>query len=268
MKKLALVFILVSIVSTYGQNIQFVNAPNGLIIRKEPNKTSERIGKLQYGERVEIIKQTEFPLSIIDEGAGVNGFWTEIKETNYSPKGFVFNGFLSAKAINKGNETENFYLTKVPPLMIKNYWNYIMNSIEVKPAILYLRNKQDENLSEFSVSEFESFDNTSLYELGNKGLQNVKNIIVVKINYSSCCSNHYYTHLIQTNDDKILELPDFDYMHCDGPEPYKNYLFPNDTYGIKDKILFVNVQPATDSIPENIEVLKTFSFNGKSITEE
>tara|TARA_B100000809_G_C14987708_1_gene476858 strand:- start:150 stop:956 length:807 start_codon:yes stop_codon:yes gene_type:complete len=268
MKKLILLLITLSTIYTFGQKTQFVNAPNGLIIRKEPNKTSERIGKLQYGDRVDIIRITELPISIVDEDSIINGYWTEVKESNHTPTGFIFNGYLSSNVINKGKETKNFYLTEIPPVMIKNYLYNMMNSKETKPAIIYLRDKKNENIFDFSIYNLESFESTNLYELGNKGLLNIEKIITVAINYNSCCSNHYYTHLLQTNEDKIIELPDFDYVHCDGPEPYKDYLFPDDTNGKKDKILYVKVNPSNDSIPENIEILKTYSWNGKNIAEE
>lgn len=268
MRELIVLYILISTFSTFGQNIQFVKAPNGLIIRNDANKTSKRIGKLQYGDRVDIINITDKPISVLDEGVAINGFWTEINQGKHNPKGYVFNGFLSPKALNKGKETPNFYLTAIPESIIKNFWYNMSNSKETKPGRIYLRNNKNENLYDFLISDLEMYDNTSLYERKVKKLQNIKNVIVVENNFSACCSNYNSTYLLQTDTEELIALPEISNVHCDGPEPYFDYIFPNETGGKHDIILYAKITPKNENTSENIEVLKTFSWNGKNLTEK
>jgi hypothetical protein len=56
-----------------SQEIQFMDATNGLNIREKPDKSSEKIGKLNYGATIYIINKTEIDLSISDSGKVING---------------------------------------------------------------------------------------------------------------------------------------------------------------------------------------------------
>ncbi|MDF4204348.1 SH3 domain-containing protein [Maribacter sp. SA7] len=82
-----------------GQETSFVSAENGLIVRKNPDQTSEKIGKLCYGTEVTIIKETEIGLKIVDAGKTISGQWFEIQELVGNLKGFVFSGYLTGDEI-------------------------------------------------------------------------------------------------------------------------------------------------------------------------
>ena len=268
MKKLTLLYFLLSTVPIFSQELFFVNAPNGLIIREKPNQTSERIGKLEYGAKVYITHETDVELKIIDNGKTVSGHWTEIEEFKNKQKGFVFNGYLDSKVVNKGKETENFYITTIHPVALKNYWYNLSNSIKTESTTIYLRNKKHEDMDKFVISDFEFYEGTSLFERDVKNLLNVTEIIIVKNNYNSCCSNHYSNFFLYTVSGELIKLPEFENMHCDGPEPYKTYLFPEDVEGQENKILFVNIIPKTKEQPEKTEILKKYSWNGIKVSEE
>lgn len=98
-----LLTILLSILTScvFGQQIQYVNADNGLIVRKKPETGSERIGKLEYGTRVHVMRETEFNLTIKDRDESINGKWVEIKEIDGNQNGYVFNGFLTLNQLSK-----------------------------------------------------------------------------------------------------------------------------------------------------------------------
>jgi len=101
MKTLITIILLVCFKSVFGQEIQYVKAENGLIIRSSPDKTSERIGKLEYGTRVKIIQDTDLELNIKDGEESISGNWTEIEEIGGNQKGFVFSGYLTLKELSK-----------------------------------------------------------------------------------------------------------------------------------------------------------------------
>ena len=96
---LVLIFCLAFQVS--AQEILYVHADNGLIIRKEPTRKGEKTGKLDYGASVRIVQRTNFPLSILDDGETINGVWVEIEDLGQSypkKKGYVFDGYLKEDA--------------------------------------------------------------------------------------------------------------------------------------------------------------------------
>ncbi len=101
MKNAITILLLILTNYIFGQQIQYVNADNGLIVREKPNTGSERIGKLEYGTRVDILKETEIELTIKDGNENISGKWVEIQEIDGNHKGYVFNGFLTSNRLSK-----------------------------------------------------------------------------------------------------------------------------------------------------------------------
>lgn len=106
MKKAITILLLILTDYIFGQQIQYANADNGLIVREKPDTGSERIGKLEYGTRVNIIKETEIELTIKDGDENISGKWVGIQEIDGNQKGYVFNGFLTPNRLNKRIEIE------------------------------------------------------------------------------------------------------------------------------------------------------------------
>ena len=73
-----------------------VTAKSGLSIRSEANIESDKIGKLNYGQTVDVLKETIEPFEIIDNNNTISGYWVKIKMNN-SNYGYVFNGYLEFK---------------------------------------------------------------------------------------------------------------------------------------------------------------------------
>jgi len=267
MKKIFLTYILFCFYTTYGQEVKFVNAPNGLIIRNKPSTESTRIGKLEFGDRTTIIKKTSIKINIKDEGEIIKGYWTLIDAGLKNPKGYVFSGFLSSHVLNKGSQSENYYLTKLPPNAQKNYWYNMTNSIENKPVSIYLRNNKNENVAEYSIHELESYDSTNLDERKLNDLDNVSSLIIVENNYSVCCSSHESHYYLITKNEKLIELPQINNTHCDGPEPYETYIFPTEKGGEQNNILHVKVTPEWKEKPGKNEIIKKYYWDGEKITE-
>ena len=70
-------------VKAQENEIYFVNASAGLIIRNEPDLNSDRIGKLPYGKTVELIQETNLEQQLIANGDTINGVWVKIKYNNF-----------------------------------------------------------------------------------------------------------------------------------------------------------------------------------------
>ncbi len=83
-----------------SEDIFYVKAKSGLIIRKEPKTNSDKLGKFNYSDQVQIIKKTQINISITDEGKVINGEWYKVSGIKKSSvTGYVFSGFLTKKKI-------------------------------------------------------------------------------------------------------------------------------------------------------------------------
>ena len=85
-----------------AQDIQYVFAENGLVVREKPNQGAIKVGLLDYGSAVEVVEHTNLNLDVIDNNEKVTGKWVKIKGTEsdeFFEEGYVFNGFLTEKKI-------------------------------------------------------------------------------------------------------------------------------------------------------------------------
>ena len=122
-------------VSVFSQKIQYVNAESGLVVRANPDKSAQRIGKLQYGDQINIISKSGITFKVSDNGKIISGQWVEIHEPKKDLKGFVFSGYLTLEIIEK----KEYHLTKIDPKVIKKFWEDSSNSIQTKPALMGVR---------------------------------------------------------------------------------------------------------------------------------
>lgn len=84
----------------------YVTADNGLIIRDQPDRKGNRIGKLEYGTRIRVIENTGKKLELVDDGETISGEWLKIRKPGViaigeSEFGYVFDGYLTQKRLGK-----------------------------------------------------------------------------------------------------------------------------------------------------------------------
>jgi|GEM_PF-1616585 len=137
-----------------------------------------------------------------------------------------------------------------------------------KPINVYLTLKSDtiKHIQEFTILELETYDRNWVFSLKEPQLLNVKEIVKVEFDYMACCvtvENHYF---ILTTDDRWIKLPTVDYVACDGPEPFFEYRFPSQKFGIENTILETKSFPDSTYSVDTIEVLKRIKWTGKEIT--
>lgn len=101
MRNLLTVLFVVLALSSFGQSERYVNADNGLILRQEPSKSGQRIGKLDYGSLVYVIEETAFDLTIKDGDKMISGKWVKVKDKDTYREGYVFNGYLTTEELSK-----------------------------------------------------------------------------------------------------------------------------------------------------------------------
>lgn len=85
-----------------AQDIQYVFAENGLVVREKPNQGANKVGLLDYGTAVEVLEHTNLNLDIQSNNSKITGEWVKIRGTEadeFFDEGYVFNGFLTEDRI-------------------------------------------------------------------------------------------------------------------------------------------------------------------------
>lgn len=145
------ILMLFGITSSIAQNIKYVAAENGLVIREKPDRGSNRLGLLEYGTVLEISEYTNLKLDIVDNGNKLSGEWVKVRSVDayeFFDEGFVFSGFLTEQVLNKRFKTsyDDFTVT------IEG-----INQKESKNELVDF-----DNIMFFEIAEDESFEGAKL----------------------------------------------------------------------------------------------------------
>ena len=104
MKRLLIILFLFQLNYLFSQDALYVSAKNGLIVRSGPDKTYDKVGKLDYAEKITFFQSTKRYDEITDNGVVLKGEWYHISANDINSKtieGYVFNGFLTSKTLKK-----------------------------------------------------------------------------------------------------------------------------------------------------------------------
>lgn len=161
-------------------------------------------------------------------------------------------------------KSTQYYLTEIDSLTIKKYWENFPTENAPEPISIYLKDNNEQILYEIKISELEFYSGTKIEILNINNLSNIEQIIRLESKYDACCTNYYSTYLLKTKEGKLIELPESEYLHCDGPTPISEYRFPNQKFGIKNQILLTKSNLNDNYEVESVEVLKKYSWNGET----
>ncbi len=88
----------------HAQDIQYVSAENGLIVREKPSQGAINVGLLDYGTAIEITEHTNLKLDVVDGGKKLAGEWVKVRGIDayeFFEEGYVFNGYLTEEKLEK-----------------------------------------------------------------------------------------------------------------------------------------------------------------------
>ena len=175
-----------------AQDIQFVNAENGLTIREQPNRGSTRLGVLDYGTALELIEHTNLQLDIMDNGTKLSGEWVKVRSIDaYDTfEGYVFNGFLTQEKLVKRFKTVYGEFT----VSIEGIKEKEVNKDKINPSfdgVLFYTLDKDESLegAVIRIKHHKEFRQIAVF-------QKHENSLVINDNKSHCDMinwQHYYS---------------------------------------------------------------------------
>ncbi|WP_299834845.1 hypothetical protein [uncultured Tenacibaculum sp.] len=149
----------------------------------------------------------------------------------------VFVLFLGMKSFSqKFEKTNDYFVTEVDDTTRKEYWDKFPHEDQNLP--IFLKDKHNNTLLEISVNLM-AYDETTVEILKIDNFSAFNKILRVSTTHTACCSNTISYYLCISKNGKITQLPQLNNTHCDGPEPWVEYVFPNQKDGEKDKILVV-----------------------------
>ena len=165
-------------------------------------------------------------------------------------------------------KTDDYFLTKIDSITSDKYWKNFSDKEKVDSISVFLKNRKKQILFEIKISELETYSGTTVEVLKVDNLKNIKEIIHLESGYDACCTSYYSTYLLKTKEGGLIELPETEHLHCDGPTPITEYRFPNQKFGLKSKILltksFLNDKYEVNSV----ELQKTYIWDGKTFKLE
>tara|TARA_R110001583_G_scaffold182390_1_gene340204 strand:- start:17 stop:589 length:573 start_codon:yes stop_codon:yes gene_type:complete len=167
---------------------------------------------------------------------------------------------------NDFKESNEYDLTEIDSIVAENYWNNNTNKTE--PILRYLKNQDGKIITKFDISELEFYSGSSIKVLSINNLKNITQIIHLQSSYDACCTNYYSNYFLKTENGKLIELPEVEYLHCDGPTPIKELRFPNQKFGKKNQILLTKSTLNKDYKVESVEIIKTYFWDGEKIILE
>lgn len=177
--------LIITLCFAYGkaQDIQYVNAENGLVIRASATKEAKRLGMLDYGTAIEVILLTNKTMSIIENGQTIAGKWVKIRPIDaydLFEEGYVFSGFLTQQKLQKRFKTHYDEFT------------VSIDGIGEKEVINNKLNPDFDAVLIYKLNEHETLDNVILNVKHHKEYRSIKvyqkyeNSIVISDNESFC----------------------------------------------------------------------------------
>ncbi|NNK82662.1 MAG: SH3 domain-containing protein [Flavobacteriaceae bacterium] len=192
-KYISILLVIVTFSFAKAQDIQFVNAENGLVIREKPNQGARRLGMLDYGTAIEITEHTNLMLDVIDNGKKLSGEWVKIRSIDAFEtfdEGYVFNGFLTEEKLQKRFKTKyKAFTVSMEGISEKKSIKDVINPNF--DAVLIYKLKEDEALNNkiVRVKHHQEFRSIQVF-------QKHENSIAISDNASHCDLinwKHYYS---------------------------------------------------------------------------
>jgi hypothetical protein len=174
--------------------------------------------------------------------------------------------FISIKGFTQESVNSNGYGLILPKIDYQKLYTPEYQNKKWTADLVDL-NENSKILRKIRLGDMEMFKKSSIQVI-YQDLKNITKILIVNIEYMACCSNIEDYYFMVDKNNNLIELPEIENSHCDGPEPYYTYIFPNQDGGEKDKIIYVEITPNEKFEREKIEILKTYFWNGESIIEK
>ena len=227
MKKILLIFFSITVNICFSQdyhrfseNEEVFLFGDNVKLRKSPNINSETLKLLPIGTKVKVKKATD----IIYEYKGFSSPWHLIDYNG--TEGYIVGGLISLKKHKSFYDSNGFFLYNLS----KDDSNHL-NSVNIR----FIQNT--EIISEVKIRLFGN-GSFEILNYDNRGLENVKDIIVID-NYSEACGIDGGKSYIIFNGENLIPMANTSEIGDGGIYHYEsNFTFPSDEGGKKGVVIY------------------------------
>ncbi len=140
---------------------------------------------------------------------------------------------------------------------------------ENRPAIdcyVYRSESPEKVVIKITPSEYELFDSVQVQVLKNPGLENVREVLRVEVEYSACCFWGEISYYMITDAGEMIKLPDLHQSYCDWPAVIDEYYFPIQHDGENNNIQNNSISINSEGDVDNIKTNQLLLWDGKQIS--
>ena len=177
----------------HTQDIQYVSAENGLIVRKNPSQGAMKVGMLDYGTVIEITEHTNLQLDVLDGDKKLTGEWVKIRGIDaydFIDEGYVFNGYLTETKLEKRFKVDYDEFT----VTVEGISEKAIRKDAINPdfnSVLFYKLNDNETLEDktVNVKHYQEYRNIEVFQKHENSIA----IIDDKSHYDVVNWQHYYS---------------------------------------------------------------------------
>lgn len=230
MNRIILILVIIFSNSIYAQECEYLGLDkyfekgdiaymfgDNVRLRTAPSSESETLTLLNIGNRIEIVEKTDKKTSY----NGIESPWYKVKHENEI--GYVLGGLISLTQVKNKN------VRCLVSLEVKDSKVYILTRLLSNSSTTYFENKSE---------SFADNNGFCLKLFDDKGVPGISNILFINYLPESCGANSggYYLFFDESKLYKVIDLTssaDIGFWYSE------ELIFPKDSLGVKDKIIFL-----------------------------
>lgn len=145
----------------------------------------------------------------------------------------------------------------------------VVNSATTTPT--YILNLADaggplKNVSPLTINDTELFEEVFVSTLKNPGLDGVREIIKLEVEYYACCAYVDAFYYILKEDATVVEIPRIQNVYCEDTSSDYRYIFPNQEFGIEGNVLKTKVGYTQNATIKYVSLKEQYTFNNNVLT--
>ena len=244
--------------SLYDKNIEEYHyaLADSVNIRKCPTLNCEKTGILRIGQRM-ILKKMSEKIDTINE---IKSYWYKIQTENNS--GWIFGSFIAQQAFGSVSDPSVKFVYGLKGFDHNENWSIKIYQIRA------IKNNKEIDRIEFPI--YTTYIN-SIKTIGNQGLNNLKDVIVIDIPCVGGCGCTTGELVIFWNGEKFSKVEELLGSADAWASDSKRFIYPTDMEGIENTIVKVSElyieEISEDKIKRGI-TKEYFKWNGNELISD
>ncbi|WP_378186498.1 hypothetical protein ACE939_15120 [Aquimarina sp. W85] len=122
------------------------------------------------------------------------------------------------------------------------------------------------DVSPLTITDTELYEEVFVSTLENPGLEGVREIVKLEVEYYACCAHVDAFYYMIKDDATIVEIPKLQNVYCEGTNSDYRYIFPNQDFGIEGNVLKTKVGFNNDSSIQYVSLKESYAVVNDILT--